>query len=317
MPDQAVILFVFSIVASFGTVWGSNFLRQRFSARYLEQFFLFTLVSVFYGFVNWVLPFIILLVAGEDSVGGAEWAIPVLVLTAVPLLLAKLYLFIGLFQALLGRGIPAWLNYLALSLGILVLALTVISIKSYYDGGDFLSLREFLVWLGVVAIATVFLVLIQCLARSKPGEAINTALPARLLAWTYLTGYAIYVFAAYSSFLPVSPQIELLTPYIYFIIHALPLPLLWYFHQGSPVPERQVNTLRVKELVDESGLTPRETVVLRQIMQGHTNQQIADSLSISPHTVRNHIYHVYRKTGIRNRFQLLAYCQQSPEDLVN
>ena len=31
---------------------------------------------------------------------------------------------------------------------------------------------------------------------------------------------------------------------------------------------------------------------------------------ISPHTVRNHIYNIYRKTGIRNRFQLLALFQE-------
>jgi HD-GYP domain-containing protein (c-di-GMP phosphodiesterase class II) len=48
-------------------------------------------------------------------------------------------------------------------------------------------------------------------------------------------------------------------------------------------------------------LTSRETEVLRLVARGLSSKQIADQLSISPKTARNHIEHIYSKTGATNR----------------
>ena len=50
-------------------------------------------------------------------------------------------------------------------------------------------------------------------------------------------------------------------------------------------------------------LTPRETEILFMISAGASNDQIADNLSISPHTVRTHIYNIYQKIDVPNRLQ--------------
>jgi amino acid adenylation domain-containing protein len=49
------------------------------------------------------------------------------------------------------------------------------------------------------------------------------------------------------------------------------------------------------------GLTPRETDVLRMIVLGLTNAQIADRLDVTVHAVKFHLGHVYRKLGVANR----------------
>ena len=41
-----------------------------------------------------------------------------------------------------------------------------------------------------------------------------------------------------------------------------------------------------------------------EICSGKTNQQIADDLFISLQTVKDHIHHIYLKTGVKNRVQL-------------
>lgn len=46
-------------------------------------------------------------------------------------------------------------------------------------------------------------------------------------------------------------------------------------------------------------LTPRECDVLRLLALGCTYDQVADRLSVSPHTVTTHIKNVYRKLGVR------------------
>lgn len=48
-------------------------------------------------------------------------------------------------------------------------------------------------------------------------------------------------------------------------------------------------------------LTTRERDVLRLLVQGATNSQIAEQLSLTPGTVKNHLSHVFDKLGARDR----------------
>lgn len=41
------------------------------------------------------------------------------------------------------------------------------------------------------------------------------------------------------------------------------------------------------------------------IADGLSNQDIAEKLFISVNTARNHIYNIYRKMGIKNRYELI------------
>jgi DNA-binding CsgD family transcriptional regulator len=51
----------------------------------------------------------------------------------------------------------------------------------------------------------------------------------------------------------------------------------------------------------DSGLTERELDVLRLLVAGKTNPEIADALFIGPGTVRNHVSHILAKLGARTR----------------
>jgi len=57
----------------------------------------------------------------------------------------------------------------------------------------------------------------------------------------------------------------------------------------------------------EFSLTQREIQVVQQIILGVTNQQIADELEISDETVKEHIQHVLRKLGLKDRTQLAVW----------
>lgn len=55
------------------------------------------------------------------------------------------------------------------------------------------------------------------------------------------------------------------------------------------------------------GLTPREAEVLTRVAAGLSNQEIATVLFISEATVKTHINHIFAKTGLRDRAQLVGY----------
>ncbi|MGX1983683.1 regulatory LuxR family protein [Thermolongibacillus altinsuensis] len=59
-----------------------------------------------------------------------------------------------------------------------------------------------------------------------------------------------------------------------------------------------------KELLE--CLTKREKEVLKQLIQGRSNREIADHLFISVHTVKNHISNIFHKLGVTDRSQLIA-----------
>jgi DNA-binding NarL/FixJ family response regulator len=58
------------------------------------------------------------------------------------------------------------------------------------------------------------------------------------------------------------------------------------------------------------GLTPRELDVLRLLVAGRTNQEIAAGLYVSGNTVKTHISRIFAKTGSRDRVAAVRYAQQ-------
>lgn len=60
-----------------------------------------------------------------------------------------------------------------------------------------------------------------------------------------------------------------------------------------------------EERFDE--LSAREKDVLQLIAKGLTNQEIAQRLFISPHTVKNHVSHIYQKIGMDDRTKVALW----------
>lgn len=58
-------------------------------------------------------------------------------------------------------------------------------------------------------------------------------------------------------------------------------------------------------VIETYGLTTREQEILRLVLEGASNKDIERKLFISSSTVRNHIYNIYQKIGVRNRLELI------------
>jgi DNA-binding NarL/FixJ family response regulator len=63
----------------------------------------------------------------------------------------------------------------------------------------------------------------------------------------------------------------------------------------SPVPHGQLS------------LTPRERRILKLVVDGCTNEQIATRLHLGTQTVKNQVSALMAKVGVRNRVQLAVY----------
>ena len=66
----------------------------------------------------------------------------------------------------------------------------------------------------------------------------------------------------------------------------------------------QVEPLRHPETMHEA-LSAREREIVGLVRNGYTNPEIGEMLGISPRTVTNHLYNIYRKIDVRNRVELI------------
>ncbi|WP_281424959.1 helix-turn-helix transcriptional regulator [Paenibacillus tritici] len=67
-----------------------------------------------------------------------------------------------------------------------------------------------------------------------------------------------------------------------------------------------LNSTALKTPKEEWGISPREEEVLELIILGKTNREIASTLFISEHTVKNHLSRIFHKMDVTDRSQIIA-----------
>ena len=75
-------------------------------------------------------------------------------------------------------------------------------------------------------------------------------------------------------------------------------------HKGNTrlIPERSKN---------HGLLTAREIEILNLIATGAKNTDIATNLCLSVHTIKTHIYHIYKKIDVSNRMQAVNWASNN------
>jgi len=70
---------------------------------------------------------------------------------------------------------------------------------------------------------------------------------------------------------------------------------------GAPVPRRGRGDSEVPTALRALGVTSREVDVLKLVVDGRSNKEIAAALYLSPKTVERHLTSLFLRTGVRNR----------------
>ena len=74
---------------------------------------------------------------------------------------------------------------------------------------------------------------------------------------------------------------------------------------------QQTSPTRYSAVSGLARLTPKEIETLKLIATGNSNDQIARRLNVSTHTVKSHVYSVFRKLHINNRVQATHWAMQN------
>ncbi|HKR06143.1 MAG TPA: response regulator transcription factor [Bacteroidia bacterium] len=65
--------------------------------------------------------------------------------------------------------------------------------------------------------------------------------------------------------------------------------------------------------MDENPLSEREQEVLSLLASGYRNKEVADKLSVSPMTIKSHIYNIYQKLHVTSRVEAINKFRSKPK----
>ena len=83
--------------------------------------------------------------------------------------------------------------------------------------------------------------------------------------------------------------------------------------KGKPEPQATPsasNPPKATITPESLGISPREADVLALLMEGHSNQEIADQLFVSLNTVKTHLANLYQKLEVQRRAQAIRKVQE-------
>ena len=129
----------------------------------------------------------------------------------------------------------------------------------------------------------------------------------------YLLRYPIVFVFSLAIFEPIGSSVAIL------LIHLLTIFWIKVFVdriERESVDSKKDNIEQI-EVAKKFNLSKRETEIFLLVIQGKNNREIQDELFISYHTVKNHIYNIFRKMNVKNRYQLINLISQENNQRLN
>jgi DNA-binding CsgD family transcriptional regulator len=232
------------------------------------------------------------------------------------MLILGLYYFLFKMIAWLRGGKPS--KWVLPALGLFALGLSAFfflatRFPAYMPKSPYLSYWNLLVW------PLTLVLMISCLgllSKKSPESDPGRRRAGRAFAWMFLARIPVQVglvFIAIALFdftyITLSRLLTLYTnliPVIWLTAYYAP----WAGSLGKIIGAR----VDMPSLQKKHGLSPREMEILNLMIDGKSYQQMAETLFISIHTVKSHVYSLYRKLNVKNRHQLIHLVSTAQRD---
>ena len=254
-----------------------------------------------------------------DSSPGIALAVDVTYNVLSPLLhIIMVYLLAVAILGLVSRKLGAWVTYLGTILIVLLLGWQGYATYVALDRSSnwIPSLPADITYMIVtLAMFAIFICLYRW-ADQQPNARKRRNLKTFAALLTALLSLAV-LFAAVSFTGFVSKSAVLLIGSLLLVIYILvPVLYLRSFMRAFYGEDRRIatNGTPSEDPSSRFGLTNREIEIVRLVCHGRTNHEIAELLFISHQTVKDHIYHVFQKTGVMNRVQLVNLFSYPPAE---
>ena len=222
--------------------------------------------------------------------------------------LGMAYSFVKVVFGLLGKSLPPFVKKTFLT-GLVVLAV------SYGIGiALFLQQRE-MTWLfnlrNIVNMALGWIILLSLLFLFYKGNRLPDRKQkhiTKVFALIYLSGVLGLIIAIFIDF----ALEDLFVPLFFLLMNLFPFMWFYMFFKkafGTLILEPAEESI-IERAVKEYKISEREREVLERLLKGFNHKQIQEELFISFHTVKNHIYSLYKKLEVSSRWELMRFFKE-------
>ena len=152
---------------------------------------------------------------------------------------------------------------------------------------------------------------IGLLIYTKKVKKSNEKRIIKIFVYLYLSRYAVPAFVI-PIYLLLSPSsaVKFFLGFICLAFFNL-LPFIWiryfYLPHANSMLRLVENKISLEPIFTKHDISKREQEILKLILDGKNNKEIEEALFISYHTVKNHVYNLYQKLGIKTRYELIHY----------
>jgi len=179
--------------------------------------------------------------------------------------------------------------------------------RNYFFTRDERTIFAFFQAINILGIIGFFLAPFYILFKTNRISDVRQKRVAISFSIIYLFCFGTASFITSSLVLPhFVPYAALIMVFSFFAVNLPPLIYLIKSLKKYPVESHQT-TSQTSDLEDffvVHNISNREQEIIQLILEGMSNADIEKKLYISPHTVKNHIYNIYQKLGVKNRVQI-------------
>lgn len=316
MNTSLLAIYLFSLGIALAILYFCFLLHKRFAHGFLQKGLYYLAAFFAAGLIDLVGRYLAAQLMGLQPAEVVLLLRHVFVFLTFPFVLLALTFFMSYVTGLIGEKIsPAGPIVFAAFWTLFFLTL-VVATKNFLGGQG--ARFSGLLFALLDRTAVVFYLLISGFlwVRSSKFDDGRRKRAARILSLTYLLGFSA---SGLVMELPASspsgshPAAIIL----YFSLNLPPLLVLRsYLKKFQPKLEflSRVPETRLEGIFAKYGLSKREQEIIRLVLEGQGNKDIARKLYISLNTVKNHSYHIYQKLGVKNRLRLAQLIREQSEE---
>ena len=305
-----IILLLMALIAGAIAIFFSFQLMKRYRLVFVNSYFYYLVFFYIFGSYSLagsgVMEFLLIkMEVGEHVIRSAKL---ITILMGIPFFVLAQYMLLRSFLEFFSRrmipGVTVGYFLLALAgfvfYGVFIIRLTRFNLGDY-ERLILLQRWSFTGFFIIIYGITGILAFVYSAGRMQK--------PQKRFIRIFAAGYLAFMAVVCAAFLliPVHEAFGHIFLFMVLSWHLIPILFMGLYLAGEqPVSSGLVRDFeqQLSVFTEKYEISKREQEVIRLICKGLSNQQISDSLYISLQTVKDHIHHIYVKTGVRNRVQL-------------
>lgn len=305
-----IIIAFLSIGAGLWSILLVNRLNNLFRLNYLNTYLYYQILLFVFGLYGLIGMAIVdeLLQKMEAPAGMVETIVNFLPYLGIPFLITAWYMFIKTSIELVGLKIRAisMIVYFTLMM-LLILGYGFLIFYNSGEGSDEGKiLSGYVKTLFVIVEVATFLVAFYYLyifgiRVKETGQRKMILYFAHINLLIKSVSTVLFIFSERGSYLGA----------IYLLVFfSGDLPAILYLYKFlnknlSDITNASNESAPFTRFINDYSISKREWEIIEKICEGLTNKQISEALFISLQTVKDHTHHIYKKTGVKNRVQLV------------